>query len=280
MIEKAYAKINLALDVTACREDGYHELEMVNLPLNFFDTLTIEEAEKTSYHCNRSYIYFDEKNTVVKALNLLRERFCIDKEFTVILQKHIPTRAGLGGGSADAAAVFRALRKMYSLQASEEEWISLATRVGADVPYCLFNRPAIVRGIGEKLDFFELKNTYTFLLVKPRRGVSTKEAFDRLDMDLCDHTDVAALAQALREGDDRKAFPLMKNFLERSSFEIEPAVRKIKTRLLKEGYDPVMMSGSGATVFAICENNEKTQKTMDQFRTHGNFVRVCTNLTS
>lgn len=278
MIEKAYAKVNLALDVTACREDGYHELEMVNLPLNFYDILTIEEADKTTYHCNRSYIRFDGKNTVVKALELLKERFCINKEFEVKLHKQIPTRAGLGGGSADAAAVFRLLQKMYALQTTEEEWTELAARVGADVPFCLFNRPAVVRGIGEKLEFFELKNSYTFLLVKPRRGVSTKEAFDRLDMERCDHTDVQALSEALQKGDDRKAFSLMKNSLERSSFEIKPSVRRIKEGLLKEGYDPVMMSGSGATVFAICEDEEKVRKTAEKYRKQGCFARVCISL--
>ena len=278
MKEKAYAKVNLALDVTACWEDGYHELEMVNLPLNFYDILSIEEAEKTTYHCNRSFIHFEEKNTVVKALKVIKERFCIDREFEVKLHKQIPTRAGLGGGSADAAAAIRLLQKMYSLQTSEEEWTELAAKVGADVPFCLYNRPAVVRGIGEKLEFFELKKNYTFLLIKPRRGVSTKEAFDRLDMELCDHTDVVKLAEALQAGDDKTAFSLMKNSLERSSFEIEPTVRRIKERLLKEGYDPVMMSGSGATVFTICEDGEKVRRTAEKFRKQGYFARLCISL--
>ena len=276
MIERAYAKINLALDVKGVREDGYHELEMVNLPLNFYDELHIQKSAQMSYHCNRPYIFFDEKNTIVKALKVMRESFQLEDNFTIDLKKHIPTRAGLAGGSADAAALMRVLRNMYSLQASEQEWIALALKVGADVPFCLYNRPAIVKGIGEELTFFQPKHNYQFLLVKSRKGVSTKEAFDLLDMQKCEHTDIQRLSEALIAGYDEEAFSLMKNSLEYSSFLLEPSISRVKNGMLKEGYYPVMMSGSGSTVFTISQD-EKIQKTAQKYRKRGYFVRICTN---
>ena len=129
MKERAYAKINLCLNIKSRREDGYHELEMIMVPIDFYDTLEMIPSQEMRIYNNRSYIPVNEKNTVIKAVQVLKQRYGFDTNFEIRLQKHIPTRAGLAGGSADAAAAIRMMNRMLKLNMSEQDMIDCGSAI-------------------------------------------------------------------------------------------------------------------------------------------------------
>lgn len=274
MIERAYAKLNLCLDVIRRREDGYHDLRMVMVPISFYDVLTAEKAEKTSLTINRSYIPVNEKNTVIKAIRLMQERYGITDEFECVLKKQIPTQAGLAGGSADAAAVIRMIDRMEGLHLSREELISLGRDVGADVPFCIFNEPCLAEGIGEILTPIEWHPDFRFLLVKPRAGVSTAAAFKALDFDHIVHPDCTRMAEALRTNDYEEIIASLGNSLEQVSLDMVREIREIREDLAYFGFDGVLMSGSGSTVFGITKSERLVRETGQIMRSKGYFTRA------
>ena len=197
---KAHAKINVGLDVVSKRADGYHELKMVMLPIELHDLIEIEPAPYASFKCTPSYRIRPEKNTLLKAIEVCRQARPFKEQFRIHLHKVIPSQAGLGGGSTDAAAVINYLNDYFKWQLSDDEKIALGVKVGADVPFCLFNKPAIVNGIGEKLSFFKLKTSLNLILVQPHKGVSTKLAFKDLDIERLEHPSITDIAYTLQEG--------------------------------------------------------------------------------
>ena len=196
MKERAYAKINLCLDVVGKREDGYHDLKMIMVPINFYDVLEMEFAKQTTLELNRDYLPINDKNTIVKAIHIMQEKYGLKEEFCCRLEKHIPTRAGLAGGSADAAAAIRMINRMCNLNLTKDEMIAVGKEVGADVPFCILNRAAFVEGIGEKITTFSCKPDFSLLLIKPRKGVSTAEAFHIVDEQEGIHPDCTAMQEA------------------------------------------------------------------------------------
>ena len=274
MKEKAYAKINLCLDVAGEREDGYHDLKMIMVPVNFYDVLEMEPADQTSIRLNRSYLPVNEKNTVFKAIRTMQKNYGFDQEFACVLQKHIPTQAGLAGGSADAAAAIRIICRYMGLDLSREELIRVGTEVGADVPFCIFNQPAYVSGIGDELEMFECNTDFDILLVKPRRGVSTKTAFTEMNPETASHPDCQAMRKALVENDYESVIRNLGNSLEEVSIRLVEEIREVKEDLTAAGFDGVLMSGSGSTVFGITRSPRLLRKTADLMRYKGYFVRM------
>lgn len=272
MRERAYAKINLCLNVKGKRDDGYHELEMIMLPVSYYDEIELRLSKDMKYSSNRSYLRFDDKNTIVKAVEYMKEKYAIKDNFSIHINKFIPTRAGLAGGSSDGACIIRILDEMYKLNMSYEEKKEASLAIGADVFFCLMNRPALVKGIGEELDFFEMDNFFHILLVKPKEGVSTKEAFKKLDIVNCDHPDARALKRALIDKDYPEVLANMQNSLESSSFEICPSILKLKKKLEVYGFDRVLMSGSGSTLIAISKDVKLVNRVMKQMRNSHYFA--------
>lgn len=271
MKDKAYAKINLSLDVFNIREDGYHDLKSIMLPLNFFDELEIRRQDKDEYICNRSYIHFDENNSVVKMINVFSKKYNINDHYYINLTKHIPAQAGLGGGTSDAASTLRILQKMYHINMSQEEIRDMCVAVGADVLFSYYNLPAVVEGIGDIVNTFDVKNDYYVLLMKPNLGVSTKKAYELLDMNACDHPDIDKLKECLIDGESIEG--LLGNSLEEPSFKINEDIKVMKDKLIKYGAKNVLMSGSGSTVFALSENKEKIEKLYNYLYDKKYFIR-------
>jgi 4-diphosphocytidyl-2-C-methyl-D-erythritol kinase len=273
MKERAYAKINLCLDVVGRRDDGYHELKMIMVPVNFYDILEMNFADETSLALNRSYLPVNEKNTIIKAIRVMQERYGVEDEFACSLSKHIPTRAGLAGGSADAAAAIRMINRMCRLNLPPEELIAAGKLVGADVPFCIMNRPALVEGIGEKIMPFHCDPDFEILLVKPRKGVSTKEAFEIVDSQENDHPDCMALMNALIMNDYEGVVSNLGNSLEPAAVQLVSEIRVVKEKMTAMGFDGVLMSGSGSTVFGITKNTELLDASMEKLRDEKYFVR-------
>lgn len=257
---KAYAKINLALNVYDRKEDGYHNIDMVTIPLDLHDIIELELLPKgyESYiTSDDDSLPTDESNLSNKAFRKMKEKFHIDKNVLIHIYKRIPMCAGLGGGSADAAAVINATLKAIKLKPSQDDLISLASSIGADVSFCLYNKPARCRGIGEKLDFITLKKRYHVLLIKPNEGVSTAlayQTFDELETKP-QLSNIERLIEGLKIGDEKIIAEEMKNSLQECAIKIAPEIKNIIDTLKKDGFPLTMMSGSGSTVFCMSLNH-------------------------
>ena len=273
MKERAYAKINLCLDVVGKREDGYHDLKMIMVPINFYDVLEMEFAPDTTLELNRDYLPINDKNTIIKAIHIMQEKYNITEEFCCRLEKHIPTRAGLAGGSADAAAAIRMINRMCNLHLTKDEMIAVGKEVGADVPFCILNRPAFVEGIGEKITTFSCSPDFYLLLIKPRKGVSTAEAFHIVDEQEGIHPDCKAMQEALEYNDYDGIISSLGNSMENAAMTLVPEIRKAKQDLLDLGFDGVLMSGSGSTVFGITKDVELLDRSIDILKKKKYFVR-------
>ena len=276
MKERAYAKINLCLDVVGKREDGYHDLKMIMVPINFYDVLEMEFAKQTTLELNRDYLPINDKNTIIKAIHIMQEKYNITEEFRCRLEKHIPTRAGLAGGSADAAAAIRMINRMCNLNLTKDEMIAVGKEVGADVPFCILNRPAFVEGVGEKITTFSCSPDFHLLLIKPRKGVSTAEAFHIVDEQEGIHPDCQAMQEALEYNDYDGIIHYLGNSMENAAMTLVPEIRKAKQDLLDLGFDGVLMSGSGSTVFGITKDTELLERSIDVLKKKRYFVRKTT----
>lgn len=272
---EANAKINLTLDVVKKREDGYHELDMIMVPLSLCDVLDVTVFEKDEIICGEANFPLDESNTIYKAIVLLRERFQLKEHFKVVVDKRIPMQAGLAGGSADGAATLKAIISLCNLKIEETELLEIAKKIGADVPFCVVNEASRVQGIGERVSRFKINCPFYLLLVKPNEGVSTGLAFSKIDFTTCVHPDVDKAQRALM-GDDYETFcSCIDNTLEQSAFTITPIIKQIKDELISEGMDSVLMSGSGSTVFAISRNKKLIDRMELTMKEKYDFVCQC-----
>ncbi|WP_066795697.1 4-(cytidine 5'-diphospho)-2-C-methyl-D-erythritol kinase [Sphingomonas soli] len=240
MIERAPAKLNLALHVRARREDGYHELETLFAFVEFGDEVTVEPADRDSFTVTGPFaggLAGEGDNLVTRAAAAFVRRFggC---PHAITLDKRLPVASGIGGGSADAAATLRALGRLHGV--ADEAMFEIADALGSDVPACLFGRTAIGRGRGERLEPVAGMPGTPVLLVNPGVAVSTAEVFRRWD-----GVDRGALA-----GDPRAG----RNDLEAPARAIAPVIGEVLQLLdAQPGVTLARMSGSGATCFALCD---------------------------
>ena len=271
---KAYAKINLALDVIRKREDGYHELEMIMAPITLHDLIYINTIDEgIEIESNSKIMPTDERNIMYKAVALIKERYGIKKGVKIYVYKHIPTQAGLAGGSADGAAVIKAMNKLFYLNLSNEQMARLGKEVGADVPFCIYQKMAIVSGIGEKLTFIEQPFECKILLVKPKKGVSTKKSFSSLDLSRASHQDCYLMAKGIEQNDYQAVIDNLQNTLEAPSIKMVPEIAIIKQEMLKIGFDGALMSGSGSCVFGLTRSDMILEKGFKFFKGKYYFVR-------
>ena len=258
MYVKAPAKINLYLDVLGKRDNGYHDLDMVMLPLELHDTIDFEYAPNAHY----THIVSDtierqiiNHNSIYRTHELLVKQYDFTRNYIIRVHKEIPIYAGMGGGSANAASAFRFFMKQGKLKLSEEEQIKFCLQIGADVPFCLKNVPAHVEGIGEKITPIKVKKQYSVLVIKPKQGLSTKDVFTACDKYELKHGNVQDVIKALETGDDKLLANSVFNSLEAVSMDLCPEITKIKEMLKKDGFKCVLMTGSGSCVFALTTNS-------------------------
>lgn len=280
---KAYAKINLAINVFDKREDGYHDVDMVMIPLELHDIIELDPMPNgyESYITSDDIsLPTDESNLSYKAFLKLRKEFNMNKNFMIHIYKRIPMSAGLGGGSADAAAVFNAISKYCKMSLSYDEIIKATKEIGGDVPFCIYNRPARCKGIGEELEFFTMKKKYHVLLIKPKQGVITKEAyagFDELTIKP-ELSNIDRLIEGLKNDEEDVIIQEMKNGLQPSAIKLVPEIQNIIDVLNETGLKMVLMSGSGSTVFALSTDKNLIQKAAQKFDKHNYKVVITKTL--
>ena len=199
---KAYAKINLGLDVVRRLENGYHEVKMVMQTVGIYDVLTFEKAaEGIAITTDSGELPTDENNLIYKAARLMKERFGIAEGVRIHLQKNIPIAAGMAGGSTDAAATLKGMNELFGLDVSQEELMEIGVKIGADVPYCVMGGTALAEGIGEKLTQLKAAPDCFVLVAKPNINVSTKFVYEHLDATGVEkHPDIDGMVEAIAEG--------------------------------------------------------------------------------
>lgn len=188
--------------------------------------------------------------------------------------KHIPSQAGLAGGSADGAAVIKAMNRLFKLHMSYEDMVELTKDIGSDIPFCIYNRLAVVKGKGEQFEFIHSSFNTNFLLVKPSRGVSTKRSFNALDMSTALHPDINKMKSALIHEDYQGVVETLGNTLEEPSINFVPEIENIKKEMLELGFDGALMSGSGSCVFGMTNDEEILLRGYKHFKESYYFVRT------
>lgn len=256
MIEKAYAKINLSLNVKSKREDGYHDLESIMLPIELHDTIdiSIDKTQRDDFVvCDDFSIKITKYNLVHRIIEAARKEFGFTEKFSVNMHKNIFLQAGLGGGSADAGAVLRAVLKLLKIKATKEQLIKLSIDIGSDVPRAVFSRPAILSQKGEVLEFLDHVAPFYILLVKPVEGLSTPDVFSAADaiQEELEHGDIKKVLEAYLNNDLDELEKTMFNTLQKPAIKLLPEVEKVINNLREDGFRCVMMSGAGSCVFGF-----------------------------
>jgi 4-diphosphocytidyl-2-C-methyl-D-erythritol kinase len=269
MLLKAYAKINISLDVVGKREDGYHLLKMIMQTIDLYDLITIDRCKSgINITTNKSFVPTDERNLAYKAAKLFMNTYNISGGVDIGLRKNIPVAAGLAGGSTDAGAVLKGMRSIYGVNISDEELLELGLKIGADVPFCMVGGTALCEGIGEKITVLKEFKDKIVVVVKPPFGVSTKDVFQNLEINkIHKHPDTDLLIQAMGNNDLRTVSDNMKNILENVTLRKHTILREIKSEMLRMGALGSMMSGSGPTVFAFFDDMLRAQFCYDKFKT-------------
>lgn len=282
-IEKAPAKINLAIDIKGIREDGYHIVDMITLPLKFHDTLEIEKVDTNGLdkgiylYCDDSNLICDESNIAYKALTLIREKIEFNNVYTITIHKRIPISSGLGGGSADGAAVIRALWKKLNDEEREDIKNSLTQKVGCDVLYCLDNKPARIKGIGDVIEPIKVKNNYFVLLVKPKKGLSTPQIYEKYnsyDSTQFKHPNIDQLIVGLESGDEKLIEENMINVLLNPAIDSLPEIKDILKTFKENNLNLSSMTGTGSCCFALSQDLKHIRKVSSLFEKMGYQVFI------
>ena len=272
---KAYAKINLCLDVLKRKDNGYHEVDMVMTNVNIFDVLEINERNdsKILLSCDNQELAMDESNLIYKAITLLQRESSKDFGIEIKLKKNIPMQAGMAGGSADAAATLRAVNGLLKLEISESRLLELGAKLGADVPFCITGGTVLARGIGEKLVKLKDLPKLKLLIAKPKTGLSTKEVYESLDIEGLNksgfiHPSTENMVLIIEsEGDDNTKIKgianSLGNILELPALRLLPEIEGIKRVMKDSNCLGCLMSGSGTSVFGIFENDEDIYRAAD-----------------
>ena len=263
----SYAKINLTLDVLSKRPDGYHNVEMIMQTVSLYDLILVDKTEKNiSISTNLKYLPVNEKNIAYKAALEFFKYTSITGGCKIMIHKNIPVAAGLAGGSGNAAAVLCSLDKLYNTNLPSDELMNIASKLGADVPYCIMGGTALATGIGEILTPLPSIPKCNILMVKPPISVSTAaiyEAIDTAEIDKRPNTN--AMIDAIKRQDLRLLAQNLSNVMGNVTETMHPIVKGIRRKMLMNGALGAVMSGSGPTVFGIFPDYETAKKSHDSF---------------
>ena len=269
---KALAKVNLGLDVVRKRPDGYHEVRMIMQTVRVYDAIELNRTEEEGIRLSTNLYYLpdNENNLGYRAAKLLMDEFQVKGGVDIHLEKFIPVAAGMAGGSSDAAAAFVGVNRMFHLGLTEEQLMERAVKVGADVPYCIMRGTALAEGIGEKLKRLPKVPECYVLVGKPGINVSTKTAYENLNLaGIGKHPDIDGLIRDIEDGDLYAMASKMENVFEPGIIRQYPVIGNIKELMEEKGALKAVMSGSGPTVFGIFDNRDKMAAAARSLRKSG-----------
>jgi len=276
--EKAYAKLNISLDVGARRADGYHDMTMVMQSVSLCDdvSVTLDESGKLRSRCNLSFIPGDERNLAVRAAKrYLNEIGREELGVLIEIQKNIPVGAGMAGGSTDAAATLRAMDRLFDNRLGLARLEELARDVGSDVAFCVSGGTSLATGRGELLSPLPAIPDCVFVICKPEFSISTPELFKKLDqVHLRRHPDTPGILQALEQGDLRQLCRRLYNVFEDVDDRRMRTVSQIKSLLLDYGALGAVMTGTGSAVFGIFDAAASPEEACKKLRQEYGFCEI------
>lgn len=263
---KAHAKINWALNILGIRPNGYHELDMLMQSVELYDELTFRPSDSLTLSVDGGPRETDERNLVIRAARALNAYTGRNMGAEIELVKHIPARAGMGGGSADCAATLVSLNEMWDLGLDMDDLLKIGLSLGADVPFCLTGGLARVSGIGENIDPAKAASVIPLAMVTPGGGLSTADVFRAWDggnyaIPACD---MYELAEAVADRDLEKINSLTFNALEAPAVQLMPEIGRIMDLFRGLGAGAVFMTGSGSTVVAAFDTDEQAESAAAQ----------------
>ena len=263
---QARGKINWTLNIVGQREDGYHLLDMLMQPIALADTLRLDQAEGLHLTIDGATSLSRENNLILRAAKALQAAAGTDQGASIRLTKRIPMGAGLGGGSADAAAALKGLNALWGLNYPLETLCRISETIGADVPFCLHDAPRRTRGIGEILSPIQ-SHVFPLLLIQPCEALSTKAVFTAYhDSPFIRPADTEAAVRALTAGDLSALKNCAGNVLESASIPMRPQIAQAKRALYDAGAVFSQMTGSGSVVFGAFEHPEDAQTAFDALK--------------
>jgi 4-diphosphocytidyl-2-C-methyl-D-erythritol kinase len=265
----APAKVNLCLHVLRRRTDGYHELAMLMQRVDLFDRLDIElvEGNEITVSCPGLELVDNEQNIVERAARLLLAYVGLNQGVTIVIEKNIPVAAGLGGGSSDAAAVLQGLDEMLGLDLPQPELMALGRRLGADVPFFLYKKTAWATGVGDQFTAWPGLPPIALILVNPGIAVSTAWVFQNLG--LTRPRSIARIPRFPERASD--LVRLLHNDLEVVTCQHHPVITTVKERLVASGANGALMSGSGATVFGLFDEQSFAEEAAQRLSAETNW---------
>lgn len=277
IIENAFAKINLTLSVGKKRSDNYHEIDTIMHSISLHDVVTFEKSDKMELIIKESIAPENEDNLMWKVaesfFEYINEKPCVRME----LYKRIPSQAGLGGASADAAATLRGLNKLTNANLSINELCEIGTKHGADIPFCIHNGAARCRGIGEKVEKVLNWRNIPLIIVKPFIEISTKKAYEKLDLNAKRNINsTQKVAHALRNRDFKSLCANLYNDFQSVLFDEYEGLYEFYN-FLQEHADFVQMSGSGSAFFLICENIDEVFEILQENK-NVSFIEKATTI--
>ena len=271
---RAYAKINLALAIQNKRSDGYHNLSTIMQTVSIYDWVRLQKSDKIICNTNVRDIPDGEKNIAFKAAKIFFEFTKIDAGVNIFIDKKIPSGAGMGGGSSDAAAVFCGLNKLYCANIDDGTMIKLASKVGADVPFLIKGGTALAEGVGDVITTMNPIPKCSILIVKPTVSISTADAYGQYDsLFWKSENNVNFLMHYIEKGDLEKICCSLFNDFEKV---VELAtIKNIKEQIMMRGALTSCMTGSGSAVFGIYKNFEEADRAKIEFEKEGFLSFVC-----
>lgn len=274
---RAHAKINLYLDVVGKREDGYHNLETIFHSIGLHDDVIIRKqaTQGITVHCEHPAVPRDSHNLAYRAAHLLGDTVGGIDGIAIDIHKRIPVAAGLAGGSANAAAVLHGVNELFGLDFTQETLMQFGAQLGADVPFCLHGGAAFGLGIGDQLTRLPALLDVPLLLLNPGIQISTATVFKKLNFSLTTQEKRGIIIKTfLEKGDVVGIGENLYNLLEAPVFSQYPEIATLKTELSTQtGSYGALMSGSGATVFAVMHNSDVARQGESHFK---NRVNLCT----
>ncbi len=278
---KAYAKINLMLDILSTLENGYHNLFMIMQSVGLYDRVTVYKTDTQSITitCTNENVPTDEKNIAYKAAKIFFEDTgIINTGIEIHIEKNIPQAAGLAGGSADGAAVLVALNKLFDAKLSDKELIKSGGKIGADVPFCILGGTMAAQYTGTVLSFLPDLKIDNIIIVKPQQDVSTGAAYAAFDTaERVRHLDTSGMLIAAATSYNKGVYERVDNVFEQ--FIDVPDRVIIKSIMRKYNAECCCMSGSGPSVFGIFEDRENAEKCLEELKNTYNESFLCSAVT-
>ena len=264
------AKINLFLQVTGRRPDGYHDLATLMCRIGLYDMVHLTlGTNETIVTCHDPDVPNDKTNLALRAAGLFFAALNKHQDVKIFIEKNIPVAAGLGGGSSNAASVLLGLNRYYGYPFNQEELISMGLSIGADVPFFIYKKPAIASGIGEKLETFHGLYPYQIVLVYPGFSVSTSEIYKNLNLGLTKCNKELKFINFYKKNFNIRYH--LCNDLETVTASRHPEILSVKDALLSHGAEGALMSGSGPTVFGLFADSDKAQKAKHALAENNNW---------